>query len=81
MGSRSAVEAWGRGYATQLGLAALEHAFKPLGPPEVYRLVRPGHGASIRVLEKIGVRLCGELNDVSDQPPSRVFKAQRDAPS
>lgn len=81
LGYRFAVEAWGRGYATQLGRDALEHAFKQLGLPEVHGLVRPDHGASIRVLEKIGMQLCGELDDVPGQPPSLVFKAQRIAPA
>lgn len=34
LGYRFAVEAWGKGYATQLGQDALQHAFVQLGLPE-----------------------------------------------
>ena len=47
--------AWGRGYATELGRALIEHAFTELGAPRVVALVEPDNRASRRVLEKLGM--------------------------
>lgn len=44
---------WGRGYATEAALAALEHAWT-LGIPRVVSLIHPQNTASIRVAEKLG---------------------------
>ena len=77
LGYRFAVEAWGHGYATQLGRDALTYAFEQLYMSEVYGLVRPDHMASIRVLEKIGMHPYGQLDDVPGKAPSLVFKALR----
>lgn len=73
LGYRFAVEAWGQGYATELGRDGLALAFETLGLPEVFGLVRPDHAASIRVLEKIGMQPYGLLDDVPGKAPSRVF--------
>ncbi|WP_308812204.1 GNAT family N-acetyltransferase [Pseudomonas japonica] len=54
-----AVEAWGKGYATELGEVALRCAFGTPGINRVWAVVRPDHAASIRVLEKIGMQRCG----------------------
>lgn len=75
LGYRFAVEAWGKGFATETGETALRHALVTLGLNEVFGFVRPANLASARVLEKIGMQRCGELDDVPGQPPSRLFKA------
>jgi RimJ/RimL family protein N-acetyltransferase len=77
LGYRFEAAAWGGGLATELARAALAAAFDDLGLPEVHALVRPDHGASIRVLEKAGMRPAGTLDDVPGQPPSLVFVARR----
>jgi ribosomal-protein-alanine N-acetyltransferase len=46
---------WGRGYATELGRALLEHAFTALGAPRVVAQVEPENRASRHVLEKLGM--------------------------
>lgn len=74
LGYRFAVEAWGQGYATELGRDALAMAFETLELPEVFGLVRPDHAASIRVLEKLGMQPFGLLDDVPGKAPSRVFR-------
>jgi [ribosomal protein S5]-alanine N-acetyltransferase len=48
---------WGRGYATEAGRAAARFAFDAAGVQELIGLVHPGNAASIRVLEKCGMRL------------------------
>lgn len=79
LGYRFAVEAWGRGYATELGRAALALAFETLGRDEVVALVRPGHAASIRVLEKLGMAKAGELDDFPGQAMSLVYSIRNPA--
>ncbi|WP_369303114.1 GNAT family N-acetyltransferase [Pseudomonas sp. N2-5-1-1] len=74
LGYRFAVDAWGQGYATELGHDALTMAFQTLGLPQVFGLVRPDHAASIRVLEKLGMQSFGLLDDVPGKAPSRVFR-------
>ncbi|HEX8588767.1 GNAT family N-acetyltransferase [Pseudomonas sp.] len=74
LGYRFAVEAWGQGFATEVGRTALEHGFSSLNLDEVYGFVRPANVASIRVLEKIGMQRCGDLDDVPGQAPSLLFK-------
>jgi len=75
LGYRFAVEAWGKGFATEMGRAAQAFGFSSLNLGDVYGYVRPTHAASIRVLEKIGMKRCGELDDVPGQAPSLMFKA------
>ncbi|MBK5410710.1 GNAT family N-acetyltransferase [Pseudomonas sp. TH34] len=77
LGYRFAVSAWGQGYATELARAALQFGFVELDQPQVYGVVRPAHTASIKVLEKIGMRPIDELDDVPGQAPSLVFVATR----
>lgn len=77
LGYRFAVEAWGQGYATEVGRAALALAFDQLRLPEVFGLVRPDHAASIRVLQKIGMQPFGQLDDVPGQAPSLVLRVAR----
>ena len=75
LGYRFAVEAWGKGLATELAIAALAYAFDELQQPDVFAIVRPAHGASIRVLEKVGMQRIDVLDDVPGQAPSWVYRA------
>jgi ribosomal-protein-alanine N-acetyltransferase len=50
---------WGRGYATEAGRAWLAAAFGELGIDEVIALAEPQNVASLRVLEKLGLRRDG----------------------
>lgn len=75
LGYRFAVQAWGKGHATQLGRQALAQGFDVLRLPRIHGFVRPDHAASIRVLEKIGMQPVGTLDDVPGQAPSLVFEA------
>jgi [ribosomal protein S5]-alanine N-acetyltransferase len=45
---------WGRGYATELVLASLRHAFEDLSVPLVGAFAMPENVGSLRVLEKCG---------------------------
>lgn len=66
-------DAWGRGYATEVGRAALRHGFERLGFSEVVASVAPEHGASRKVLEKLGFRFRGM--EVCEGDPPDDFSA------
>jgi len=55
LGYTLARDAWGRGYATEIGSALVAHAFEALGVPRVMAQVEPENAASRRVLEKLGM--------------------------
>lgn len=74
LGYRFAVNAWGKGYATELALGSLNYAFHQLRQPAVYAVVRPQNTTSIKVLEKTGMLLSGTLDDVPGQPQSLVYQ-------
>ncbi|MGA9343232.1 MAG: GNAT family N-acetyltransferase [Rhodanobacteraceae bacterium] len=51
---------WGRGYATEMGIAILRYGFVELGLPRVAGITDLPNTASQRVLEKCGLRRDGE---------------------
>ena len=74
LGYRFAVQAWGKGYATELSQAALDVGLAELDIPEIYAVVRPQHHASIRVLEKVGMQRIDTLDDVPGEAPSLIYR-------
>jgi ribosomal-protein-alanine N-acetyltransferase len=50
---------WGRGYATELVRATLQHGFGTLSLPAIGAFVRPANLASVRVLKKCGFTRLG----------------------
>ena len=77
LGYRFGVNAWGKGYASELARAGLDFGFDELQVKDIFALVRPAHLASIRVLEKIGMQRIDTLDDVPGQLPSLVYRARR----
>jgi RimJ/RimL family protein N-acetyltransferase len=55
LGYTLARDAWGRGYATELGRALIDYAFTVLGVPRVVAQVEPANTASRHVLTKLGL--------------------------
>jgi [ribosomal protein S5]-alanine N-acetyltransferase len=55
LGYTLARDAWGKGYATELGLALVAYAFAVLQVPRVVAQVEPANAASRRVLAKLGM--------------------------
>ena len=55
-----------RGYATEMARALADVARHNGGVRRVVAHTGPQHGASTRVLEKIGMSLCGEVSDSED---------------
>jgi RimJ/RimL family protein N-acetyltransferase len=62
IGYRFIPEFWGRGIATEASRAALEDGFTRLGLTEIIGLVEPENVASVRVLQKLGLRLVGPID-------------------
>ena len=56
LGYMLGVENWGKGLATEISLALVDAAFSDLRADRVISTVDVNNGASIRVLEKIGMR-------------------------
>lgn len=56
IGYRYMEEFWGKGYATEGSLRLLEYAFKDLQLEEVVAVALEENKASIRVMEKLGMR-------------------------
>jgi RimJ/RimL family protein N-acetyltransferase len=56
LGYMLAATDWGRGYATEISLALIDAAFFDLRADRVISTVDINNGASIRVLEKVGMR-------------------------
>jgi RimJ/RimL family protein N-acetyltransferase len=53
--------AWGRGFATEAGRAAIDYAFRRLGAERVISLIQPDNHASIRVAQRLGHRYEGAI--------------------
>lgn len=60
VGYRFLPEFWGQGFATEASAASIQFGFEILQIDRVIGLVLPDNAASIRVLEKVGMRLVGE---------------------
>jgi RimJ/RimL family protein N-acetyltransferase len=54
-------EHWGQGFALESAKACLDYAFGTLERDRVVSLIRPGNERSIRVAERLGQRLAGEV--------------------
>lgn len=61
LGYRYLPEYWGRGLATEACRACVEFGFEQIGLEHIIALVLPENAASIRVLEKVGMRAEGEV--------------------
>lgn len=56
-------EAWGKGYATEIGEALLDCCFEELKVHRVWGLCNPANTASRRVMEKCGMRPEGHFRE------------------
>jgi RimJ/RimL family protein N-acetyltransferase len=62
LGYRFLPEHWGKGYATEACRASVTFGFDVLNLDHIIGLVLPENVASIRVLQKVGMRPDGEIN-------------------
>jgi RimJ/RimL family protein N-acetyltransferase len=61
VGWRFAASAWGQGYATEGAAAALDEAFNTMELTGVCSLPQADNRPSVRVAERLGMRLLGEV--------------------
>ena len=54
-------EVWGRGYATEIGRAGLDHAFSVLGVEEVVAFTEVHNARSRAVMERLGMRYVRQI--------------------
>ena len=69
IGWRLAFEHWGRGYATEGGLAVLDHGFEAIGLHEIVSFTTAGNLRSRRVMERLG--MARDPGDDFDHPRLR----------
>lgn len=69
--------AWGRGYATEAGAAALAHAWAATSLDEIEGVTAPANTASQRVLIKLGFEDRGTTTDHYDGVLLRLFVLRR----
>lgn len=67
-------ESWGQGYAVEAANAVLAHAFTDFGLKRIVAITSLDNTASIRVLEKIGMRF-ERVIEVRPGDPVRLFAA------
>lgn len=53
-------EYWHRGFAYEAVQGCMRYAFEVLGIDAVYATIRPMNKASVRLAERLGMRVCGE---------------------
>ncbi len=76
VGWRLARPAWGLGYATEAGGAALAHAFGPLALGEVIATIFPGNSRSIRVAERLGMVATGTRRHPTADRPVGIYRCR-----
>jgi RimJ/RimL family protein N-acetyltransferase len=74
-GWRLARAAWGRGYATEGGRAALHHAFGTLGHARVISLIDPGNEPSRAVARRLGMTVADTTVHPVTARPLEVWEA------
>lgn len=62
VGWHLAREHWGKGYASESGLRAVQYAFDNLQPPVIYAVVRLGNERSVRVTQRMGMQPIGRTD-------------------
>lgn len=66
---------WGKGYATEAGMACLQYGFKNLGLEQIVAQVLEENKASVRVLEKIGMAYWKQLH--TEENPGLLYRIKR----
>jgi [ribosomal protein S5]-alanine N-acetyltransferase len=77
LGYRLARQSWGHGYATEAARAVIEYALRDIGLARVVARVDPGNTASVRVVEKIGMRHERDVLLPGYTHPDRLYVIER----
>ncbi len=68
--------AWGKGYATEIGRRQVQYGFEDLRKSRLLALAHPENGASLRVLEKLGMTKKTRI-EMQDRGPREVYVMTR----
>jgi len=66
---------WGHGYATEAARELARWAIDDLDAPEIYAVARAANLASLRIMEKIGMRYVGVEEHWGEPLPTYVLRA------
>ncbi len=77
VGWRLSRAAWGKGYATEAGAAAVDHAFGALGLEEVIATIFPANVRSVRVAEKLGLSFTGTRLHPAAERDIAIYRLRR----
>ncbi len=73
LGYRFLKPAWGKGFATEAAFACLKYGFDKLNLPRIVGRAMPQNIASLKVLEKCGMKYIGE--EIVDDHPAITYEA------
>jgi [ribosomal protein S5]-alanine N-acetyltransferase len=73
LGYRFLKPAWGKGYATEAAFGCLKFGFEKLGLKRIVGRAMPENQASLKVLEKIGMKYIGD--EIVDDHPAKTYVA------
>jgi ribosomal-protein-alanine N-acetyltransferase len=62
LGYRLIPKYWGKGYATEAGIASLNYGFEKLQLEEIYAMADSANTASVKVLQKCGMQYTGSFD-------------------
>jgi [ribosomal protein S5]-alanine N-acetyltransferase len=78
LGYRLARRYWGQGYATEMSRELVRHGLEQLALPQIVAFVDAQHLASVRVLQKAGLRHAGRARyEADDEELYRISVAKR----
>lgn len=72
LGYRFKKSAWGKGYATEAAFACINYGFEKLSLKRIVGRAMPGNIASLKVLEKCGMKYIGE--EMVDGHPAKTYE-------
>lgn len=75
LGYRFMKTAWGKGYATEAAMASIKYGFETLGLKRIVGRAMPGNVASLKVLEKCGMKFIGE--ELVDGHEAKTYEIDR----
>lgn len=73
LGYRFIQSAWGKGFATEAAFACLKYGFEVLNLPRIVGRAMPENIASLKILEKCGMKYIGE--EIVDNHPASTYEA------
>lgn len=76
LGFRFFKKHWGKGYATESAKACLDYGFQTLNLSEIIGRAATENGASVRVLEKLGMELF-KSDDCKGIPNAKYFRSRK----